>query len=483
MSRPKSDGNVQTFGEQAIWPRPAPSRSRRPHRHPSVISPAAIEKIKEIVGADHLHIGVDRSRYLLEGRTPDAVAFPGSVEEVCQLLALASEEGVAVIPWGGGTKKSLGAPPKSFQLVIGTTRLNRLLEHEPGDLTATAQAGMTHEAFQAMLAPSRQWLSLDPPFASRATLGGIISTNSAGPKCHLYGSARDLVIGVGVVTADGALVRGGGKVVKNVAGYDLPKLYIGALGTLGIVVELTVKLRPLPEGDALLVAQFQSISAAAAAARALMDSDLIPNAIELLDREAVGGMSRILSQRVEGYALLAGFDGLAEQVAWQLGEAEQTTAKHGANASLRLAGALKEKAWQFVRELDPQSVPDSPVRCKIALLPTQVAAVFTEGERIARRGRVQVVLVSHFGLGIVTALFALGGAGQSVDPLVDALLGWREMVRGMGGQLAIEAAPQAVKEKVSVWDPPDASVRIMERIKAELDPKGILNPGRFVGDI
>jgi glycolate oxidase FAD binding subunit len=448
-----------------------------------VISSAATEKIKEIVGAPHVRLGADRGPYLLEGRTPDAVAFPGSVEEVSQLLALASDEGIAVIPWGGGTKMSLGAPPKRFQLVVGLNRLNLLLEHEPGDLTATAQAGITHEAFQTALARARQWLSLDPPFASQATFGGIISTNSAGPKRHLYGSARDLVIGIGVVAADGVLVRGGGKVVKNVAGYDLPKLYIGALGSLGIVVELTVKLRPLPEDDALLVGQFPGISEAASASRALMDSDLIPNAIELLDREAANTMSRVLGREVEGVALLIGFDGLAAQVAWQLGEAEQLVAKHGATTSFRLSGALKETAWQFVREINPQSIPAAQVQCKIAVLPTQVVTVFTEGERIARRGGVQVVLVSHFGLGLVTALFAQEKAGQEAGALVDVVLGWRELVRGMSGQLAIETAPLTVKEKVSVWDPPDASVRIMERIKAELDPKGILNPGRFVGDI
>ena len=129
-------------------------------------------------------------------------------------------------------------------LVIGLRRLGRLLDHEPGDLTATVEAGMTVRAFQTALGSRGQWLSLDPADAERATVGGVLATNACGPRRHLYGTARDVLIGVTVVTADGSIVKGGGKVVKNVAGYDLPKLFIGSYGTLGVIVEATVKLRP-----------------------------------------------------------------------------------------------------------------------------------------------------------------------------------------------------------------------------------------------
>ena len=178
-----------------------------------MISPALTEKLKEIVGREHTLTGPERGAYLLDARTPDAVLFPGSMDEVSRLLAVASEERLSVTPWGGGTKMAQGAPPKKHELVVGLKRLGRLLGHEPGDLTATVEAGITHEAFQIALSRHGQWLSLDPPFGSRATLGGIVSANSAGPRRHLYGSARDLVIGVEVVAADGALVHGGGKVV------------------------------------------------------------------------------------------------------------------------------------------------------------------------------------------------------------------------------------------------------------------------------
>jgi glycolate oxidase FAD binding subunit len=154
-----------------------------------------------------------------------------------------------VVPWGGGTRMSVGAPPARLGVVLVLKRLNRILEHEPGDLTATAEAGITLGALQAELGKRGQWLSLDPAQADRATLGGVLSSNDAGPRRHLYGSCRDLLIGLTVITASGATVKGGGKVVKNVAGYDLPKLFIGAFGTLGVIVEATVKLRPRPDAD------------------------------------------------------------------------------------------------------------------------------------------------------------------------------------------------------------------------------------------
>ena len=140
--------------------------------------------------------------------------------------------------------------------MLGLKRMCRIIEHEPGDLTTTAEAGIPLAALQGELGKRGQWLSLDPPWAERATLGGILASNASGPRRHLYGSARDLLIGLTVVMADGSLVRGGGKVVKNVAGYDLPKLFIGSFGTLGVIVEATVKLRPRPDVDRLVVARF-----------------------------------------------------------------------------------------------------------------------------------------------------------------------------------------------------------------------------------
>ncbi|MGH7312455.1 MAG: FAD-binding oxidoreductase, partial [Candidatus Rokuibacteriota bacterium] len=179
-----------------------------------------LDKLRSIVGPTNVRAGVELGSYVVEGRTPEAAVFPGSVDEVRAVVELAAGADTPVVPWGGGTAASMGTPASRAGLVLGLSRMARLLEHEPGDLTATVEAGMTVAALQAALRGRGQWLSLDPPDAERATIGGVIAAAASGPRRHLYGTPRDLLIGVTVVTGTGAVVRGGGKVVKNVAGYD-----------------------------------------------------------------------------------------------------------------------------------------------------------------------------------------------------------------------------------------------------------------------
>jgi glycolate oxidase FAD binding subunit len=211
------------------------------------MSPPLLRSLADVVGEAHCLGGADRAPYVVDGRTPCGVVFPGSAEEVARVVRVAATAGVPVVPWGGGTQMHRGAPPADGAVVLGLRRLDRVLEHEPADLTATAEAGITVDLLQAALGARGQWLPLDPPAPAETTLGGVLAANLSGPRRHGYGTARDHVIGIRVVTADGQLVRAGGKVVKNVAGYDLAKLYIGSRGTLGIVVDATLKLRPCPE--------------------------------------------------------------------------------------------------------------------------------------------------------------------------------------------------------------------------------------------
>jgi glycolate oxidase FAD binding subunit len=310
--------------------------------------------------------GVECSPHVLEGRTPEAVVFPGSKEEVAAVLALAADEGIPVTPWGGGTKLGIGSPPTRLGLVLGLKRLHRILEHEPGDLTATVETGITLSALQSELGKRGQWVSLDPAQPERATLGGILASNASGPRRHLYGTCRDLLIGLTVVGGDGSIVRGGGKVVKNVAGYDLPKLYIGSYGTLGILVEATLKLRPLPDEDRLIVARFERLKAAGAAARAIVASDFIPSALELVD----GGASHALGLAASGGALLIGVDGLKEQVDWQCAEVGRLLATLGSTECRVLDGPGRDEVWRGFGELGRVGVEGVAAVMKWGVLPT-----------------------------------------------------------------------------------------------------------------
>jgi glycolate oxidase FAD binding subunit len=438
-----------------------------------------VDALRAIVGPAHVLTGADCGPYVLDGRAPEAVVLPGSKEEVAAVLLAAGEADLPVTPWGGGTKMGIGAPPQRLGLVLGLKRLNRLLEHEPGDLTATVQAGMTLGALQRELGTRGQWLSLDPAHADEATLGGIVSSNAAGPRRHLYGACRDLVIGLTVVTAAGTLVKGGGKVVKNVAGYDLPKLFVGAFGTLGVIVEATVKLRPRPDADRMVVARFASLKEAGSAARAVMGSDLLPSALDLVDGETLRALEL---GGPDGAALLIGVDGIAEQVHWQCTEVERMLRLQGLVDARVLDADARDAAWRARGGLGRGAFPETAAVMRWVVLPAQVADVMEQGMGVALRAGLPVALAAHAGVGVVEAVLA-GGEGADATKVSDVLIEWRTLVRAAGGQALVESAPLAIKERVPVWDDLGPALRIMRRIKSQLDPSGLLNPGRFAGGI
>jgi glycolate oxidase FAD binding subunit len=453
-----------------------------------------LERLRAIVGPSNVLTGVELSPYVVEGRTPDAAAFPGSVEEVSSVIALAAETELPVVPWGGGTAASVGMPSARAGLVLGLRRLNRILEHEPGDLTVTVEAGLTVGQLQAALRARGQWLSLDPADAERATVGGVLATDASGPRRHLYGTARDLLIGVTVVTAEGTVVKGGGKVVKNVAGYDLPKLFIGSYGTLGVIVEATFKLRPLPDAERLMGVGFDRLKDAGAAVRALMASDLIPNAVELLDAAAAfgaGGTGGALALGTtlagappgppvpSSAALVVGFDGLAEQVDWQCAELTRLVRAWGG----RGAQPLEAAAWSRLTLAAREAFPVATAVMTFGVLPTQVAELMEQGSGAARARGLGTAWAARAGVGVVSAALSAGHEPPEPAPVAAVLAEWREMARAGGGHATLEWAPLAVKSQVPVWDDPGAAGRIMQRIKAELDPKNVLNPGRFVAGI
>jgi glycolate oxidase FAD binding subunit len=451
------------------------------------VQAALLEKLRGIVGAPHVLTGVDLSPYVVEGRTPEAAVFPGTVDEVRAIVTLAAESDVPVVPWGGGTAAAVGMPAPRPGVVLGLRRLDRVVEHEPGDLTVTVEAGRTVAALQSTLRARGQWLSLDPPDEARATIGGVLASNASGPRRHLYGTMRDLVIGLTVVTADGTVVRGGGKVVKNVAGYDLPKLFIGSCGTLGVVVELSMKLRPVPDDERLVAVPFGSLKDAGAATRAVMGSDLVPNAVDLLDGDAL----RALGLAGAPAALLVGFDGVPEQVMWQVEELGRLAPQASGHGPRELSAEL----WPRLNTAAADAFAGAAVIMRLCVLPTHVADVMEQGGNLARARGLASAWSAHAGVGVITGALALASErhdvtgrhltamGRQDSAVADVLREWRGLARACAGYAVLDVAPLAVKEAVGVWDDAGAAGRIMRRIKEELDPKNVLNPGRFVGNI
>ena len=435
--------------------------------------PTFAEKLAAIVGAEHVRTGVGLSPYVVEGRTPEAAVLPATIDQVRATLGIAANAGIPVMPWGGGTASAVGAPASRSGIVLCLARMNRILEHEPGDLTVTVEAGVTVTQLDAALRAKGQWLSLDPPDPDRATLGGVVAANASGPRRHLYGTARDLLIGVTVVTADGDVVRGGGKVVKNVAGYDLPKLFVGSYGTLGVLAEITFKLRPRPDAERFLAVAFPNVKEAGAAIRSVTNSDVVPVALDLLDADA----ARALGVGAAALAVIA-FDGLREQIEWQTAELARLVSGHGG----RILEAVAPEPLTHLAVAARMAFTTPAAVMRLSVLPAQVADAMEQGAAAARSRGLQSAWAAHAGVGVVTAALS-SPARERVDEVARVLGEWRTIARATGGTAVLESAPLAVKASMPVWDDAGPAGRIMERIKAQLDPKNVLNPGRFVAGI
>jgi glycolate oxidase FAD binding subunit len=345
-------------------------------------------------------------------------------------------------------------------LIVSTARLDRLVEHSAGDLVATAQAGMRLADLQRVVGAAGQRLALDPP-QPEATVGGIVAANASGPRRLRFGSVRDLLIGIRVVLADGAVVRAGGKVVKNVAGYDLCKLFTGSLGTLGLIVEATFRLHPLPAAQRMVRVDVDSPEDAAAAVQALLQSSLVPSAIELRWPAAEGpGTLAVL------------FEGLEAGVEAQAATAAGLAGRHGRTVVLDEAAA--ERLW---REVTLEPVPAGEIRLKVSFLPSELAAVmravFETGVRYALPPRA----AGSAGHGIVFVDLPAADASAQAD----AIGTLRRRLRG--ASVVVLEAPRPVKALVDVWPDPGDALPLMRRVKERFDPAGILSPGRFVGGL
>ncbi len=446
------------------------------------------DRLAGIVGAEHVVAGAACETYAVDGFVPQAVTCPAAVEELSEIMRLASAERLAIVPWGSGTKIGLGNIPARVDLVVGLARLNRVIDYEPADLTATFQGGAPLVAVQASLRQQGQFLPLDAPYPQHATIGGILATNSSGPRRARYGSARDLVIGVRIVHADGTITKGGAKVVKNVTGYDMNKLYIGSLGTLGIIAEATFRIYPLPAVEWTWLASFPTGESAAAAVAGLLHSTIIPSRVELLSPLAAQSVGRQagLSLANGRFVLAASVASVPEAVDAQIGAMKKIGEQHGSGSGVLAEGEAQEAFWRAVGSFGAQNGKEGiGAALQANVVPTKVVETIRRGEAIAGSVGLASVAVSEAASGIVRLHWnGDAGAPDGAAPLMaQAIEDFRAAVTGDGGSLVVLAAPTSVKRTVDVWGPVGKALPLMRSLKEQFDPKRILNPGRFVGGI
>ncbi len=405
-----------------------------------------------LLGSEHVHEGT--SADAVDGLRPRWVARPGSVAEVQRALRFAAAHGLAVIATGAGGHLDAGGRARAADLLLSLDRLDRVLDHTAGDMTVTVEAGCPLERLQERLGEAGQWLPLDPPFGEETTVGGLVAANLSGPLRASLGTVRDLVLGLHTVAADGRLVSGGGRVVKNVAGYDLPKLHVGALGAFGVIVEATFRLRPLPAAERAVRIDVGDPSAAAELALALRDA-------------AEPGWLEIEGDGAASAAVVYGALGDDAWVAEALGRARACAARRG------LACSEPEEGEPVRAGIAARARGAAVLRG--AVLPGALAEVLGPvAERAAG-------CHAHAANGVVRAGI------RTAEEVAPALRALRPAFEERGGTLVVERATpdvkQAIEREPGLWGAPPPSAALLERLKRAFDPAGRLAPGRLPGGL
>jgi glycolate oxidase FAD binding subunit len=409
------------------------------------------EDLRRIVGPDNLRGATEQDA--VEGVEPDFVVEPGSIEEISDLMKLAAREGLAVAPRGGGTKMHIGDPPRRLDLIVSTARMNEVLEHTPGDQIIRLEAGVKLEDLQEHISGSDQMLAIDPP-ESGATIGGIVAANSSGPRRYRYGTIRDLIIGITVVLYDGTVAKAGGKVVKNVAGYDLSKLFTGSLGTLGVIANANFRLHPRPGAARTVAVEVTEPQQAQAAAQAIVHSQVEATAVELHYDENERRLA-VLLESIPG-----GIDAKAETTSFLL----------------KQFGEVRTLSDEEVNHLGPLTPPE--VVLKIGAPPAELAAVLVAVLGAAeRKGLAHPRITGHAGTGVTL----VGFSGENEDGAAGFVEEMREIWVRRGGNVTLQRAPLTLKQRVSTWDNGGDYLGLVRRVKEKFDPRGGMNPGRFLG--
>ncbi|HET9401858.1 MAG TPA: FAD-binding oxidoreductase [Candidatus Acidoferrales bacterium] len=416
-------------------------------------------------------------RYEVDDLRPGAAIFPRSSADISDILQFAASEKMAVIACGSRTKLGIGSPPHKYDVALDLSRLNRVLSYEPRDLTLGVEPGVTISALSEVLAAENQFLPLDPPFAASATIGGIIASDSVSPLRQRFGGPRDFVLGMEFVTGYGAQSKSGGRVVKNVTGYDLHKPLIGSLGTLAVITRINLKTFPIPQSRAGFSIMVPKLSDVQMFFQAIADSPLEPIALAAFSSGAEISRSRSGSGSWNALAVTAGNDAVVTRYRRDFSTA--VTRIPGAEMA-ELGPSEFNQNYEFVREF-PRLAKESSASAvvfRIAALPAAIASVIERLQDALQRAEVNCDVLAHaFGLIYFAVLPDRNVAMDRLGALAAEVF---QLVVDAGAQARIEFGPTALKRVTRVWGPARADFELMARVKRTFDPENILSPGRFV---
>jgi len=432
-------------------------------------------ELSRIVGAQ----SVRRLADLNSPNLPQSEAFanaraldvaPLTAEQAAEVMKISAREELTVMPIGTGGWLQAGNPMSRADLILSTRRMKTVIRHEPADLVATAEAGLTLVEFQKHLSKAGQWLPLDPPDDGGVTLGGIVATGLGGAHSFGFGTPRSYVIGMRMVLADGRVVKAGGNVVKNVAGYDLCKLFTGSYGTLGLITEITFKLRPLPNETRTVVASGPFVSLAATGRQ--ISADMFPVAVELLSQSMVSSLK--IESKSQQCALLVRFAGSARAVVSQTAHALKLLRGDQNNRCYALDE--DQGLWQKLSAALMQTSDN--LSWRLSVRPGDLATFLDEIVALEKDETSHVALSWHAGLGD-GRLRAIARAPVYHREAVRALELLRGKVETLGGKLVLETAPLEIRNEFDAWGDFGSTAELQRRVKAQLDPQNLFSPGRF----
>jgi glycolate oxidase FAD binding subunit len=473
-----------------------------------------VDTLLSLLGPDAVRADTETTAgHAIDGMAPGAVVFPKNTDQVSKAVRFSRQENLAVVPWGSGSKMTMGNPPERVDLVLSTRRMDHMIDVDTANMTITAEAGVKFRDIQARLATeedrcylpledlvtaadevicsershSGSFLPLDPTFAERATIGGIIASNSSGPRQLLYRLPRDMILGVRMVAPNGDVLGSGGKTVKNVSGYDISKLMVGSLGTLGILCDMTFKLLPLPEKMETLLLSFDAFSGAAAFAERVLETTLLPAALEVMNgrafnRLAVDGVSRTDGV---GYMTAVALEGFEEAVDRMKHEIRDMAEAQGAATRAVLSEERHRSFWLAVS--GPSAAADgasATVRAKLNYPRSAWKRVVKSMEDIFSRAGLAYAFQAGTGSGVCQLrLSPDADEPGAVDRAVASLEALLKVCREAEGNLMIQHAPVELKPRLKIWGEAGSNLVVMKRIKNRMDPKRIMSPGRFVGGL
>lgn len=451
-----------------------------------------VTRLEEIVGGAHvLTDPAEIAARQVDGMRPSAVVQPAEVAEVAEIIRFAATEKLALIACGGCTKLHIGSPPSRYDIAVDLSRMNRVLAYDPRDLTLGVEPGVRIEDLLRILAEQKQFLPLVVPFAGRATVGGIVATNSSSPLRHAYGGVRDFCLGMEFVTGEGAASKSGGRVVKNVTGYDLHKLLIGSLGTLGVITRVNFRTFPLPLAQGTFIASFSGAEGAFRFCRTIAHSVLTPQMVEVADPGAAHLLfsaeapARVAPRQWSVIITAAGQPSVVDRHARELGHMASAA---NADEFVPLSDTEHYSVASRIREF-PRLVLEaasSAAIFRIGVLPTVMHSLLGELSDLAKQNAFDLAALTRAS-GIVYAAFLPKEGSETSAVSIAELVKKVFQVCGkpeIGANAMLEWCPTEVKRLACcVWGPTRPDFALMQRVKHVFDPQNVLSPGRFAGGI